>query len=110
MIITNPSDGAETWYRETIDVEYTVSDICDPSPTVVVTPSDPILAPLTLGELNITVSATAASGNTGSDSVIVTVIGAMDLKEQAVTELEAAKTGDKKIDKEILESFQENQT
>ena len=31
----------------------------------------------------------------------MTVIGAMDLKEQAVTELEAAKTGDKKIDKEI---------
>lgn len=101
VIITDPSDAAEIWYRETIDVEYTVSDICDSSPTVVVTPPDPIPAPLTLGTLPITVSATDASGNPGSDSVTVTVIGPMDLKEQAVRDLEAAKTGDKKTDKKI---------
>jgi len=101
VTITDPSDAADIWYRETIDVEYTVSDICDASPAVVVTPSDPIHAPLTLGELTIAVSATDASGNTGSDSVTVTVIGPIDLKEQAVTDLEAAKTGDKKTDKKI---------
>jgi len=74
VTITYPADGAEIEADQTIDVQYIVTDNNDPSPTVVVDPSDPILPPLTVGPLTITVTATDCAGNVASASVTVEVI------------------------------------
>ena len=75
VTITYPPDGAEFEADQIIDVQYTISDNNDPNPTVVVTPSDPILPPLTVGSLTITVTATDFAGNVGSASVTLRVKG-----------------------------------
>lgn len=99
--ITYPSDGDKISMNEEIDVEYSVSDICDPDLTVTVTPEDPISPPLPIGELIINVTATDASGNEGSDSVIVEVLGPAGIKEEAVSELEAIDPSSRRVDRVI---------
>ena len=74
VTITSPIAGTEFWSDATIDVQYTVSDIVDPNPSVVVTPADPVAAPLPVGDMLITVTATDGSGNAGADSVTVEIV------------------------------------
>jgi serine protease len=99
--IEYPSDGARVFMDEEIDVIYDVSDIRDPDLAVTVTPEDPISPPLPIGELTITVTATDAYGNEGSDSVTVEVLGPAGIKEDAVTQLEAVKTSSRRVDRVI---------
>jgi hypothetical protein len=73
ITITSPAPGARFVTTETINVQYQITDICDARPTVVVTPSNPVTAPLQPGSLTITVKATDASGNTSQASVTVNV-------------------------------------
>ncbi|MBN2240679.1 MAG: HYR domain-containing protein [Dehalococcoidales bacterium] len=72
--IDNLVDGQKIWAGEPIDVAYTVSDICDVAPDIVVTPSDSIYPPHELGYLTITVTATDFTGNMGQTSVTVEII------------------------------------
>jgi hypothetical protein len=86
---------------EEIDVEYSVSDICDPNPTVTLFPED-LSPPLTIGELTITVTATDASGNEGSGTVTVDVLVApRGIKKEAVSELETIEPSSRRVDRVI---------
>ncbi|NVM24420.1 MAG: right-handed parallel beta-helix repeat-containing protein [Desulfobacterales bacterium] len=98
--ITYPSDGAKVFMDEEIGVEYSVSDNCDPNPTVTVSPED-LSPPLPIGELTITVTATDAYGNEASDSVTVNVLGPAGIKGDAVSELERVNTGCWRVDRVI---------
>jgi len=99
--IEYPSDGARVFMDEEIDVIYDVSDIRNPDLAVTVTPEDPISPPLPIGELTITVTATDAYGNEGSDSVTVEVLGPAGIKEDAVTQLDAVETSSRRVDRVI---------
>jgi hypothetical protein len=72
-VLSVPANGSVFLTDQTITVQYNVTDVCDANPTVVVTPSNPIVAPHEVGSILITVTATDASGNIGTSSVTVNV-------------------------------------
>jgi len=64
----------ETWEgtEVTLSASATVSDICDPSPTIVWSQGPTAVFPL--GSTVVMLTATDASGNSASDTVVVTVV------------------------------------
>jgi hypothetical protein len=110
IAITSPRDGARV--NLTVTINATVIDELSPPAEIISVLIDGEEVAVTLpyewdtiryagGEYTITVKARDQAGNVGSESITVTVASPLWLKKDAISKLEAAKTGAKKIDKEI---------
>jgi len=72
--ILYPFVGQKFWAGDSIKLDYVVTNIADPHPVVTVTPSYPIDAPLPVGDLTISVTATDASDNIGTATLMVSIV------------------------------------
>ncbi|MDD5700701.1 MAG: HYR domain-containing protein [Dehalococcoidales bacterium] len=88
VTITSPVDGGSISCDMDVDLEYTATDACDDSLAVEVISSGPLTAPLTPGDLTITVEAADKAGNTGSASVTITVTDNDNNTEEATVDVE----------------------
>jgi hypothetical protein len=109
VTITSPADGARVNLTVTINATATdeksspteiISVLINGEEVATTVPYDWDTTQYVGGQYNIAVKARDQADNIGSDSIDVTVDSPLWLKSGTIAKLEAAKTGDKKIDKE----------
>ena len=74
VTLSSPTEGQTFLTCQEMDVVYSAQDLCDDELEITVTPSDPILPPIEVGDLTITVSAKDGAGNVGQASVTVHIL------------------------------------